>query len=198
MHSSYSGPSTACASSGNRGRAGGSSEYQRVLRQRQWRNAAGLTLQFALLGALALAFFLRTPQVSGFSMEPRIDSGEYVLINTVAFRIGPIKRGDIVAFRHVRSAPSVYLKRIVGLPGEQITILRGKVQVNGTALAEPYVRFSDGRSYPTVTVPPRSYYVLGDNRANSDDSRDWGFVEAEDVVGKAVLAVWPPSRVGAL
>ena len=131
-------------------------------------------------------------------MEPRIDSGEYVLINTMAFRMGPVKRGDIVAFRHIRAAPSVYLKRVIGLPGEQITIAGGKVQVNGAPLAEPYVRFTDRRSFPTVTVPPRSYYVLGDNRANSDDSRDWGFVQAEDIVGKAVLAVWPPSRVGAL
>ena len=165
---------------------------------RQWRNAAGLTLQVAVLGALAFAFFIRTPQVSGLSMEPRIASGEFVLINTVAYRVGAVTRGDIIAFRHIRSAPTVYLKRIVGLPGEQITIAGGKVQVNGNPLAEPYVRFSDGRSYPTVTVPPRSYYVLGDNRANSDDSRAWGFVEAEDVVGKAILAVWPPSRVGAL
>ena len=169
-----------------------------VLRLRQWRNAAGLTLQVALLGTLALAFFLRAPQVSGLSMEPRIDSGEYVLINTVAYRLGPVRRSDIMAFRHSRSAPSVYLKRVVGLPGDRIRIDGGKVQVNGALLDEPYVRFSDRRSYPGFTVPPSSYYVLGDNRANSDDSRAWGFVAAQDVVGKAVLAVWPLNRVGAL
>jgi signal peptidase I len=132
-------------------------------------------------------------------MEPRIDSDEYVLINALAYRLGGTpRRGDIVAFRHERSAPSVYLKRLIGLPGDRIEIRRGTVYVDGVELAEPYVRFRDSRSAAPVTVPPGAYYVLGDNRANSDDSRFWGFVPGQDVVGRAVFAVWPLDRAGAI
>jgi len=132
-------------------------------------------------------------------MEPRIDSDEYVLINALAYRLGGTpQRGDIVAFRHERSAPSVYLKRLIGLPGDRIEIRRGTVYVDGVELPEPYVHFRDSRSAAAVTVPAGAYYVLGDNRANSDDSRFWGFVPREDVVGQAVFAVWPLDRTGAI
>jgi len=131
-------------------------------------------------------------------MYPHIASGEYVLINTVAYRIGHPQRGDIVAFRHERSAPSVYLKRVIGLPGDRVSIDRGVVKIDGVALAEPYVQYRDRRSFAEVTVPANGLYVLGDNRADSDDSRFWGFVEGDEVIGKAVAAIWPPARVGAL
>jgi signal peptidase I len=163
-----------------------------------WRTLRGLALQAGLLLLLASALVIRAPQVSGFSMAPRIASGEYVIINTLAYRMGVPKRGDIIAFRHERSAPAVYLKRVIGLPGERVSVRRGIVSIDGRPLAENYVRFADRRSFADVTVPPDAYYVLGDNRANSDDSRSWGTVPAADVIGKAVLAVWPPSRVGIL
>jgi signal peptidase I len=164
----------------------------------RWRSAASVALQIALLGAFGFAFTVHPSQVSGFSMEPRIDSGEYIVINTLAYRFGQPGRGDIVAFRHERSAPSVYLKRVIGIPGDRIAIDRGYVWVNGTRLDENYVHFRDARSERQVTVPPHAYYVLGDNRANSDDSRVWGFVAASDIIGRATLAIWPPHRIGAL
>ena len=141
---------------------------------------------------------MRTPQVSGLSMAPHITSCEFVVINTVAYRVGRPARGDIVAFRHERSAPSVYLKRIIGLPGDRIAVSRGIVFVNGAKLDEPYVRYPDTRTFAPVTVPAGALYVLGDNRANSDDSRFWGFVEQGDVIGKAVAGIWPLRRMGAL
>ncbi len=104
-------------------------------------------------------------------------------------------RGDIVAFRHGASSEA-YLKRVIGLPGDRVAIRRGIVLIDGQPLAEPYVRYRDNRSEPEVTVPAGAYYVLGDNRRNSDDSRDWGFVPASAIIGKAWLAVWPPSKVG--
>lgn len=131
-------------------------------------------------------------------MEPRIDSDEYVLINALAYRFGRPARGEIVAFRHERSAPTVYLKRVIGIPGDRIVISAGKVIVNGIALAEPYVRFGDRRSAREVVVPNDAFYVLGDNRANSDDSRAWGFVPAPDLIGRAILGVWPIPHIGAL
>jgi len=169
-----------------------------VPRQLHWRSAASVTLQIAALGLLAFAFFMRTPQVSGLSMAPRITSGEYVVINTVAYRLGAPERGDIVAFRHERSAPSVYLKRIIGLPGDRIRIDRGAVIVNGRRLQEPYVLYPDPRSFREITVPKGTLYVLGDNRANSDDSRFWGFVDQAEVIGKAVAGIWPLRRMGTL
>jgi signal peptidase I len=163
------------------------------------RSAANLAWQAALLAAIAFAVAgMRPGQVSGYSMQPRIDSDEYVLINALAYRFGTPKRGDIIAFRHERSAPSVYLKRVVGVPGDRISIVGGVVSVNGNRLDEPYVAFHDARSFPAIVVPPDTYYVLGDNRAKSDDSRFWGFVPASDVIGRAVFGMWPPAHVGTL
>lgn len=131
-------------------------------------------------------------------MEPRIDEDEYVLINALAYRLGAPQHGDIVAFRHERSAPSVYLKRVIGVPGDRVKIERGQVVINGAPISEPYVRFRDERSEAETVVPSGAYYVLGDNRANSDDSRSWGFVPAADLIGRAVFGVWPLGRFGAL
>ncbi len=157
-----------------------------------------MTLQVAVLGLLALAFFMRTPQVSGISMSPLIASGEFVLIDTVAYRFRGPKRGDVIAFHHDGPTPEVFIKRVVGLPGDRIRIDRGTVYVNGAPLSEPYIRYRDDRSFPTVVVPPNSLYVLGDNRVDSDDSRFWGFVPESSVIGKAVAGIWPIGRIGLL
>ncbi len=165
----------------------------------RWRSAANLAWQLALLGFIVFAALgLRPGQISGFSMEPRIDTDDYVVINALAYWVGVPNRGDIVAFKHERSTPSVYVKRVIGLPGDKISIVHGVVRVDGNVLNEPYVRFNDQRSFDEVVVPPGDYYVLGDNRANSDDSRVWGFVPATDLIGRAFLTVWPPAHFGAL
>jgi signal peptidase I len=163
----------------------------------RWRSAASIALQVALLGLIAFALMLRAPQVSGPSMEPRVDSGEYVLINTLAYRLGAPGRGEIIAFRHEANR-LVYLKRVIGLPGDRISIERGYVSLNGRVLEEKYVRYRDARSARPAVVPPGAYYVLGDNRANSEDSRAWGFVPAGDIVGRALWGIWPLDHVGAL
>ena len=130
-------------------------------------------------------------------MEPRIHSGEFVLINTLAYRMGGIRRGDIVAFRHDSPTPKVYLKRVVGLPGDRISIDRGSVSIDGKPLEERYVRYRDEQSRAALVVPADGLYVLGDNRANSDDSRNWGMLPVHDVIGKAIVALWPPHELGA-
>ncbi|HET9097809.1 MAG TPA: signal peptidase I [Candidatus Baltobacteraceae bacterium] len=163
-----------------------------------WRSVASASAQLALLALLALAFFMRTPQVSGLSMAPHIASGEIVLINTIVYRMHAPARGDIIAFHHDGPTPETYIKRVIGLPGDRVRIDRGQVYVNGTPLNETYVRFPDGRSFPEVTVPAGALYVLGDNRADSDDSRFWGFVPENAVLGKAVAGIWPLGHVGAL
>lgn len=164
----------------------------------QLRRLAGLALQLAILAALIAAFFLRFWQVSGPSMSPRVSSGELVVINTLAYRLGTPHRGDIVTFEHDGPTPELYIKRVIGLPGERIRIDRGVVYVNGVRLNEPYVRFDDTRSTPEITVPPGDVYVLGDNRVVSVDSRAFGPVPDSELMGKAEAGVWPLASAGAL
>jgi len=159
---------------------------------------ANLAWQLAVLALLIAAFFVRLPQVSGLSMEPHILSGEYVLINTFAYRFARPRRGEIVAFRHDGDARGVFIKRVVGLPGDRVHIERGQVYLNGGKLDEPYVKHADDRSYPQTTVPPASVYVLGDNRAESEDSRFFGPVSDDRLIGRAVAGIWPPRMLGGL
>lgn len=162
----------------------------RVLR---WRSVASFAVQLAVLCLLVAAFFMRTPQVWGLSMEPQIHSGQYVLINTFAYRLGEPHRGDILAFHH---SGRVLIKRVIGVSGDRIAIDRGTVDVNGTALAEPYVQNPDRRSFSEIVVPPQAVYVLGDNRANSEDSRVFGPVGDDTLIGRAVAVIWPPHVLG--
>jgi len=169
-----------------------------VVRFVQLRSLASLVLQLAILGVLIAAFFIRFWQVSGPSMSPHVSSGEFVIINTLAYRFHTPTRGDIVTFRHDGVTPELYIKRVIGLPGDRIRIDRGVVYVNGSRLAEPYVQFPDDRSEAEITIPPDNVYVLGDNRAVSEDSRSFGPVPEDALTGKAVAGIWPLPSVGAL
>jgi len=131
-------------------------------------------------------------------MAPHISPGEIVLIDTISYRLHGPRRGDIIAFHHDAPAHEVFIKRIIGLPGDRIAIDRGAVLLNGVALREPYVRFSDRRSFAAIMVPRGSLYVLGDNRAASEDSRFWGFVREDRVLGKAIAGIWPLESFGSL
>lgn len=174
-----------------------------MIRLQSGRRVFALVLELALLGVLVAAFFVRTPQVSGRSMAPQIASGEYVLIDTLAYRFAAPARGDVIAFRRNEDPasgiePSVYIKRIIGLPGDRVVIQDGIVSVDGHPLSEPYVVFRDRRSFPALVVPAGSLYVLGDNRADSEDSRFFGCVPENAVIGKALAGIWPPQALHAL
>jgi len=169
-----------------------------VVRFASVRSLASLALQLAILVALIAAFFVHPQPVSGLSMEPHISSGEYVLINTLAYRFGVAQRGDIVAFHHDTPTPELYIKRVIAVSGDRVRVDRGTVYVNGERLDEPYVVFRDERSFPEITVPANSVYVLGDNRANSEDSRIFGPVADDDLMGRALAGVWPLRALGAL
>jgi signal peptidase I len=158
----------------------------------QTRHAVRVTAQVIVLAAIGLAFFLRVPQVTGPSMLPHVQPGEVVLINTLAYRFGPIARGDVVALDHDEATAQTFLKRVVALPGERVRIDRGVLVVNGAVVPEPYVSFPDTRSVAELTVPPHALYVLGDNRAESEDSRVWGPIDESAVIGKAIAGLWPP------
>ncbi len=162
------------------------------------RSVASLALQVTVLLALVAAFFFRAPQVSGLSMSPQIAPGEFVLIDTLTYRFRAPQRGDIIAFRHDGDEPETFIKRVIGLGGDRVRIERGTVFVNGARLDESYVRYPDTRTFAEITVPAGDLYVLGDNRAQSDDSRFFGTIDRNRVIGRAVAAVWPLDRFGTL
>jgi signal peptidase I len=148
------------------------------------------------------AFLFRPYQVNGESMMPNFHNGEYILTNLITLRIKDIKKGEVVVFKAPADHDKDYIKRILGLPGDTVMIQEGKVYINGVVVDEseylaPTLLTSNGnfmRPNQTVTVPDGHYFVLGDNRNASSDSRDWGFVPEKDIVGKSMVVYWPPSE----
>jgi signal peptidase I len=134
-------------------------------------------------------------RVDGYSMEPTFQDGEFVIVNRLAYSLGSPQPGDVIVFHFPRDPEQEYIKRIIGLPGDQISISGGKVSVNGNILDEPYIAAAP--SYQSEwTVPEDTLFVLGDNRNNSSDSHNWGPVPESYVVGKAVFVYWPPKMWG--
>jgi signal peptidase I len=134
-------------------------------------------------------------RVDGSSMEPTLFSGEFVIVNKLAYKFGDPSRGDIVVFHFPRDPEQEYIKRVIGLPGDQVHISEGKVSVNNQLVEEPYIAVVPAYE-GTWSVPDGQLFVLGDNRNNSSDSHNWGTVPQEYVVGKAVFIYWPPGEWG--
>ena len=143
---------------------------------------------------LAARTFVAEPfAIPSESMQPTLRPGDQVLVDKLSYRLGAPVRDDLVAFT---TSGSVNLKRIVGLPGDRVAIEDGVLVVNGRAQREAYVDHSriDGVYFGPVVVPARRYFVLGDNRGASRDSRDYGPVAREDLLGRVVVRFWPPTR----
>ena len=153
-----------------------------------------------LLSFIVVVFLYQPVQVEGNSMMPRLVNQERIFINKFVYRFEPTRRGDIVVFRCPVDQSKSYIKRVVALPGEWVNIEDGRVQVNGKPLAEPYLSsvYLDHQSHPPMQVEADHYYVLGDQREFSNDSRVWGSVERRLVYGKAVFVYWPFSQMGFL
>lgn len=130
-------------------------------------------------------------RVDGSSMIPTLHNGEFVLVNRLAYRTGSLQRGDIIVFRSINQDDLDLIKRIIGLPGDDVLIQNGQVIVNGQALVEPYIA-APPRYSGEWRVPEGHLFVLGDNRNDSSDSHQWGLLPMENVIGKAVLIYWPP------
>lgn len=149
------------------------------------------------------AFLIRPFQVNGNSMFPTFLNGEYVFTNLLSQRFSPLDRGDVIVFKAPPSQDKDYIKRIIGVPGDKVKIESSKVYVNGKILDEssylsPTVRTSSGGfagEGQTVNVSQQSYFVMGDNRSASSDSRDWGLVTFDKVIGKSALVYWPLNRI---
>jgi signal peptidase I len=152
------------------------------------------------ISAFIIIFLYQPVKVEGTSMLPGLDDQERIFINKFVYRLEPIERGDIVVFRYPRDLSKSYIKRVIGMAGDHVSIDDGAVYVNGRRIMEPYVPilYADLRSYPEIVVPQHSYFLLGDHRTMSDDSRDFGPVSEEFIYGKAVFGYWPIDRVGTL
>ncbi len=134
-------------------------------------------------------------RVDGESMEPTLLSGEYVMVNRLSYRFGSPQRGDIIIFHPPINPGEEYVKRVIGLPGDEVEVKNKVVYVNGQALDETYLNVTT--NYPgTWRVPAGQLFVLGDNRNNSEDSHDWGTLPMANIIGKAVLIYWPPTAWG--
>ena len=129
-------------------------------------------------------------------MSPGIEDGDRILVEPWSYLMGGANRGDVVVLRYPLDPEVDYIKRVIGLPGDRITMAAGRVWVNGSLLNEPYVDEADPSSYLSVQVESDHYFVLGDNRPRSSDSREFGQVPKDLVRGRVDLRLWPPARAG--
>jgi signal peptidase I len=153
------------------------------------------TLVISALLFLAINAVSARIRVDGFSMEPSLHSGEFVIVNKLAYINGSPKRGDVIVFHFPRDPQQEYIKRVIGLAGDEVVVSNGTVRVNGEVLDEPYILQSPAYS-GSWQVPEGQLFVMGDNRNNSSDSHNWGTLELDYVVGKALVVYWPVSDWG--
>ena len=152
----------------------------------------------ALTAILVVVFVVQPVKVEGTSMEPKLEAHDRIFVNKFVYHFSEIERGDVVVFWYPKDVTKAFIKRVVGLPGERVEILSGLVHINGSGLSEAYVppEYFDYKSYPSEVVPVDSFFVLGDHRSSSNDSRNWGFVPKEYIFGRAVFRYWPLSKLG--
>jgi signal peptidase I len=155
------------------------------------------TILLALILFLAINAVSSRVIVENISMKPTLQPGELLLVNKLAYKLGKPDHGDIIVFHFQGNKNDDYIKRLIGLPGDEVKVSNGTVYVNGYALTEPYIAASPAYE-GTWVVPDAQFFVLGDNRNNSSDSHHWGFVNQEDVVGTAIFAYWPIDRIRSL
>jgi signal peptidase I len=151
-----------------------------------------------LLAVILIVFIYQPVKVEGTSMMPSLTDQERIFINKFTYRFSTIARGDMVVFWFPLDRTKSYIKRVIGLPGDKVEVVDGVVFVNGQRLGENYVpdEYRDHNTYRLIEVPPNQYYVLGDHRSSSNDSRSWGTVERGYIYGKAVFVYWPLDKLG--
>jgi signal peptidase I len=152
----------------------------------------------AVAAALIILFLYQPVRVEGTSMLPRLEDSDRLFINKFVYHVSAIDRGDVVVFHYPRDPEKSYIKRVIALPGDNLRVDHGRVYVNGKLLSEPYVppEYQDDRSVAEMTLLPHEYYMMGDHRSISSDSRDFGPVERSLIYGKAVFVYWPTRDAG--
>ncbi len=166
------------------------------------KNSFFMEILQSLLVAAVLAFLIHTFIMQNFripsgSMEPTLQIQDYIFASKLAYRLDEPKRGDIVVFKYPKDTSRYFVKRLIALGGETVALKDSQLYIDGQLVPEDYLppglRFG---SYGPVTVPEGYYFMMGDNRNNSSDSRDWGFVPRNLIVGKEIFIYWPPDRIG--
>lgn len=156
-----------------------------------------VTLLIALIILGAMRAVVQSYRVQGKSMEPSFFEGQYLMVNKLADRLHPPRRGDVIVFWPPKFTDKPYIKRVIALPGERITLRDGSIFIDGVLLDEPsYIPSTVPYREVTLLVPEGQYYVLGDNRGNSSDSRFWGPVPEENIIGAVWFSYWPPGEWG--
>jgi signal peptidase I len=156
-------------------------------------------LLIAVVASVFMILFLYQPvRVEGTSMLPRLEDHDRLFINKFVYHFSAIQHGDVVVFRYPRDPEKSYIKRVIAVPGDRLRIDRGDVILNGRRLEEPYVpdEYRDSRSLPEMVIPPGYFYMMGDHRSISSDSREFGPVERDLIYGKAAFVYWPRQDAG--
>ena len=153
------------------------------------------TITLTLLMFLIIRFAAQNFRVDGMSMEPTLHNQEYILVNKAAYVFHAPHRGDVIVFEYPLDPRVDYVKRIIALPGDVISVVGEKVSIDGVTLHESYINpsnpFNPFQPIYNRIVPPNAYFVMGDNRGNSSDSRQWGFVPRQYIIGQATFVYWP-------
>ncbi len=165
------------------------------LRKKEWYDFVETILFAFILAFLIKSFILQISYIPTGSMIPTLNDGEAVLVVRIPYYFREPERGEIIVFKYPLDPSKEYVKRLIGLPGDTVEIKQGNVYVNGKLLEENYVKRKSDDNHGPIKVPKDSYFVLGDNRPVSVDSRYWGFVPKKNLVGKALLLLWPPQRI---
>jgi signal peptidase I len=166
----------------------------------EWRQWTRDLLVSVLVSVVIITCLYQPVRVEGTSMQPELRNSDRLFINKFVYHFEGISRGDVVVFHYPLNPKESFIKRVIGLPGDHIRIDQGTVYINGKALKEPYVpaRYRDRRSMAAGVVPPHEYFVMGDHRNISEDSRDFGPVPRSDIYGKASFIYWPAGQMGAV
>jgi signal peptidase I len=152
-------------------------------------------LPAVLIAVLLNLFVVQPTKVRGESMEPTLHTNEYLLVEKISYRLHQPQRGDVVVFKYPRDEAENFIKRVIAVPGETVEIVSGRVYIDGQPIVEPYLLQLPRESMPPTRIPDGKLFVLGDNRLNSNDSRAFGMVSREEIVGRAWLRYWPLDQV---
>ena len=159
-----------------------------------WRELLETVVSAGVIAFIIITFIGQVTVVKGASMEDTLFNRERLICNKIVYRLSEPERGDIIIFKPPIDQNHNYIKRVIAIEGDKVKILDGQVYLNGKALSEDYIEHYSHETMPEIKVPEDAYFVLGDNRANSSDSRFWGFVPRENIIGKASLIFWPITK----
>ena len=154
------------------------------------------TLVLTAVIFLGVRLLVQNYKVEGFSMEPTLNDGQYLLINKIGLHFQQPRRGDIIVFEYPLDTTKNFVKRVIGLPGDTVEVRAGQTFIDGKLINEPFIKSPETGPQVPVLIPPGNYFVMGDNRNNSSDSRMWGMLPAKDIIGEAWVSYWPPSAWG--